>query len=84
MPRVTIGPNWPCGICLLGYASFLTTVHFKAFTALIGHTFGFYIVGVGMILYSLGIWGLLYTFFGDPGIPEEIFLHYAEPNMLMD
>ena len=84
VPRVTIGPSWPFAIVLLVYATFLTVVHFKAFKALILLHAGYYIVGVGTLLYSLGIWGLLHTFFGDPGIPEEIFLRYSDPSFSLE
>jgi len=84
VPRVTIGPSWPFAIVLLVYAAFLSVVHFRAFSALIGLNAGWYIVAVGTLLYSIGMWGLLHTFFGDPGIPEEIFLRYSDPSFVLE
>ena len=81
VPRITIGPSWPFAIVLVLYAVFLTVVHIKAFSELLRlAALGYYIVGVGLMLYSLGMWGLFYTFLGDPGIPEEIFLRYSDPS----
>ena len=84
VPRVTIGPNWPFATVLLVYAVVLTYMHIKAFYALYTMNAGWYIIAVGTILFSLGIWGLIHTFFGDPGIPEEIFLRYSDPTHVLD
>ena len=35
-----------------------------------------YLIGIGIIFYTLGISCMLYTFIGNPGVPDEIFLHY--------
>ena len=84
MPRFTIGPSWPFSIVLLIYAGFLSWVHFSAFRGLIDLSAGYVIVGFGMILYSIGIWALLRTFLGDPGIPEDIFLRYSDPSVSLE
>ena len=84
VPRVTIGPNWPFAIVLLIYAVMITFMHYRAFQSLWEFHAGWYIIMVGVILYSIGIWGLLHTFFGDPGIPEEIFIRYSDPTHVLD
>ena len=84
VPRVFIGPNWPFATVLLIYAIMLTYMHLKAFLELHSMHASWYIIVVGTILYSIGIWGLLHTFFGDPGIPEEIFIRYSDPTHVLD
>ena len=84
VPRVFIGPNWPFATVLLIYAIMLTYMHLKAFLELHAMHASWYIIVVGTMLYSIGIWGLLHTFFGDPGIPEEIFIRYSDPTHVLD
>ena len=78
VPRITIGPNWDFSIILFVYATMLTVGHVYLFRELIRLDAGYYILGIGILLYLIGIYSFLATFLGDPGIPEEIFTRYSD------
>ena len=84
VPRFTIGPSWPFASILFAYAFGLSYIHYNSFKEVLKSESGLYFVSFGMILYLSGIWGLLRTFLGDPGIPEEIFLRYSDPSYTLE
>ena len=77
VPRITLGPSWDFFAILIMYAGLLTFVQYKLLRELLDLDVGLYIIGLGLFLYLIGIYSLLHTFLGDPGIPEEIFLRYS-------
>ena len=78
-PRVTIGPNWGFSSVLISLVIGITWVCLKGWFNLYSHNAAWYWLVIGALTITIGLYCVLRTLLGDPGIPEEIYRLHAEP-----
>lgn len=79
IPRITIGPNWCFSILLfliVGCVLYTSTV---SLANMIKRGAAWYWILLGIFLIIFGLFCFFKTLLGDPGIPKEVYEHYARP-----
>ncbi len=78
VPRIVIGPQYYYGLVIVGVMIFVVCFNGYLIHTMIGMKVSYQTIMVSCTLIMIGLCASLIIFFGEPGIPEEIFTGKTE------